>query len=51
MTPCLLILALLAFPATAGESEWLRFRGPNGTGVADDRPLPAEFGPARKVGG
>ena len=49
MTPCLLILALLAFPATAGESEWLRFRGPNGTGVADDRPLPADFGPARNV--
>jgi outer membrane protein assembly factor BamB len=27
-----------------GTNEWLQFRGPNGTGVAEDRTLPAEFG-------
>jgi outer membrane protein assembly factor BamB len=26
------------------SNEWLRFRGPNGTGVAEGSPLPAEFG-------
>jgi outer membrane protein assembly factor BamB len=48
MRACLIVLsvALLA-PAAAGE--WLRFRGPNGSGVADGKPLPREIGPAKNV--
>ncbi len=33
-----------AAPAT---NEWLRFRGPNGAGVAEGFTLPAEFGPRK----
>jgi len=29
--------------------DWPRFRGPNGSGVADGQPLPAEFGPERNL--
>jgi outer membrane protein assembly factor BamB len=46
----LLAIALLAAWLSATDNEdWSRFRGPNGAGVADDRALPAEFGPARNV--
>ena len=27
-------------------SDWTRFRGPNGTGVAEGGELPVDFGPA-----
>lgn len=30
-------------------AEWARFRGPNGTGVADARALPSEVGPDKNV--
>lgn len=30
-------------------ADWPQFRGPNGAGVADDRPLPAEFSPTQNV--
>ncbi|MBI3693954.1 MAG: PQQ-binding-like beta-propeller repeat protein [Acidobacteria bacterium] len=30
-------------------AEWNRFRGPNGSGVAETSGLPAEFGPAKNV--
>jgi outer membrane protein assembly factor BamB len=33
----------------AGPTEWTRFRGPNGTGVADTTPLPTDFGPDKHV--
>src|SRR6266850_386338 len=29
--------------------EWPRFRGPNGSGVADDQKPPVEFGPDKNV--
>ena len=32
-----------------GASDWTRFRGPNGAGVAETGPLPVEFGPASNV--
>ena len=33
-----------------GSSNWTRFRGPNGSGVADDvGPLPTRFGPETNV--
>jgi outer membrane protein assembly factor BamB len=41
----LLIVASLPGPA----DEWARFRGPNGSGVADVTGLPVEFGPTRNV--
>jgi outer membrane protein assembly factor BamB len=45
-----LVLAVLAAgAAAANETDWSRFRGPNGAGVGDERPLPTEFGPDRNV--
>jgi len=41
-------LALLA-AAPLGAADWPRFRGPNGDGVADDRPLPGSLAPDRAV--
>jgi outer membrane protein assembly factor BamB len=35
--------AALAVPAAA--DNWPRFRGPNGTGTADDKTIPVEWGP------
>ena len=31
------------------DPDWSRFRGPNGTGIADTSGLPSEFGPAKNV--
>jgi outer membrane protein assembly factor BamB len=33
----------------ASDTDWSRFRGPNGTGVSNTSGLPAEFGPAKNV--
>ncbi|HET7114291.1 MAG TPA: PQQ-binding-like beta-propeller repeat protein, partial [Pyrinomonadaceae bacterium] len=33
----------------ARTNEWLQFRGPNGTGVADGFALPADIGPGKNV--
>src|SRR5215831_19952056 len=33
----------------APNEDWSRFRGPNGTGVANVTGLPTEFGPAKNV--
>src|SRR3954447_6803393 len=38
-----LLLANVAWP------QWDRFRGPNGTGVAEGGALPAEFGPKKNL--
>ena len=35
--------------AGEGDSQWSRFRGPNGSGVADTEGLPIEFGPDKNV--
>jgi len=36
-------------PDAASTNEWLQFRGPNGTGVADGFTLPAEFGATKNL--
>jgi outer membrane protein assembly factor BamB len=42
--------ALVASLLVAGaDPDWSRFRGPNGTGVANTSGLPAEFGPAKNL--
>jgi outer membrane protein assembly factor BamB len=41
------LLALTIAPLAGGD--WTRFRGPNGSGVADDAPLPREIGPDKNV--
>src|SRR5260221_13137616 len=33
----------------ASDPDWSRFRGPNGTGVANTSGLPSEFGPSKNV--
>ena len=47
----LVLIASVALGAVlpARESDWTRFRGPNGTGVSDATGLPTEFGPAKNV--
>ena len=35
--------------AATNETDWSRFRGPNGAGVADAAPVPSEFGPGQNV--
>lgn len=43
-------LGLLACAATAGDhAPWPRFRGPNGSGVADQEKPPIEIGPEKNV--
>ena len=44
-----LALVLLAACAPLGAADWPRFRGPNGAGVADDRPLPSSLAPDKAV--
>lgn len=38
---------LMAGPSLAGE--WTQFRGPNASGLSDERNLPVEFGPTKNV--
>jgi outer membrane protein assembly factor BamB len=49
MRHALVVLALMAAGASAGAADWARFRGPNGSGVADGAALPPEIGPAKNV--
>lgn len=54
-----LTILVVSFPAYAQNSnhpaspaatnEWLQFRGPNGSGVADGLSLPAQFGPTKNL--
>lgn len=46
-----LLLGLFLAPAVSGlaDEEWSRFRGPNGSGVAETAGLPTEFGPEKNV--
>src|SRR5574338_1559042 len=50
-----MVMFILLFVVAAGvlapsnETDWSRFRGPNGTGIADTAATPAEFGPDRHV--
>jgi outer membrane protein assembly factor BamB len=43
-----LFLALL-LSTPASDTDWSRFRGPNGSGISDTKGLPAEFGPDKNV--
>ncbi len=45
----LLVLITLAASLAASGTDWSRFRGPNGNGVAESTGLPAEFGPEKNV--
>jgi outer membrane protein assembly factor BamB len=40
---------LLAALLMASTTDWSRFRGPNGTGIAETTALPSEFGPEKSV--
>jgi outer membrane protein assembly factor BamB len=41
------LLALVT--AAASDTDWSRFRGPNGSGISATKGLPAEFGPDKNV--
>ena len=43
------LLAALAFPVQSPAADWPRFRGPNGTGVAESSALPDRIGPDKHV--
>ncbi len=49
MSQMLAIVLMLAAAASGPGEEWSRFRGPNGSGVAETGALPADFGPTRNV--
>ena len=44
-------LAILVLCAAAGfaADDWLQFRGPNSSGVSNNKNLPVEFGPTKSV--
>ena len=44
-----ILLTLTLALAAATDPTWSRFRGPNGTGIADVTGLPTEFGPTKNV--
>jgi len=48
MKLAILVLAA-AVSFAASDTDWSRFRGPNGTGVSNTSGLPAEFGPDKNV--
>ena len=43
------LVAALSFSAQTHAADWPRFRGPNGTGVAESSALPDSIGPDRHV--
>ncbi len=49
--PTVMLFALVAMSVSVvcGQSRWPQFRGPSGTGVADDGKLPIHFGPKKNV--
>jgi outer membrane protein assembly factor BamB len=47
--PCLLGVFVFSNGALGTAADWARFRGPNGSGVAETTGLPVEVGPARNV--
>jgi outer membrane protein assembly factor BamB len=46
---CSVLAFALSAGVTASESEWTRFRGPNGTGISDTTGLPSDFSPTARV--
>ncbi|MEE8452366.1 MAG: PQQ-binding-like beta-propeller repeat protein [Thermoguttaceae bacterium] len=49
LTIASLSVALLAAASLADAADWLRYRGPQGTGVATDAPLPATWSAEENV--
>ena len=45
----LVAIAAVLFSIGASDPDWSRFRGPNGTGIANTTGLPSEFGPDKNV--
>jgi outer membrane protein assembly factor BamB len=45
----LIAFSVIALALAASDPDWSRFRGPNGTGVANTTGLPSEFGPSTNV--
>jgi outer membrane protein assembly factor BamB len=45
----ILLLASIALQTAHAESPWPQFRGPNGSGIAEDQKPPVEFGPDKNV--
>jgi outer membrane protein assembly factor BamB len=45
----LLLLAALAVAAAAPAADWPQFRGPNGSGVSDEKGLPLEWSATKNV--
>ena len=45
----LTVLLAWVFVAAGTDTDWSRFRGPNGSGVSETKGLPAEFGPDKNV--
>ena len=43
------VLLAVMTVAAASDTDWSRFRGPNGSGVSQTKGLPAEFGPDKNV--
>ena len=48
MKLAILVLAA-AVSFTASDTDWSRFRGPNGTGISNTSGLPTDFGPDKNV--
>ena len=51
MSQTLAVVLMLAAAAAGPDEDWSRFRGPNGSGVAETGALPADFGPTRTSSG
>lgn len=49
MRTCSFLFTLLALTAGLRAADWPRFRGPNGTGVAETTGLPDSIGPEKNV--
>ncbi|MFN0077795.1 MAG: PQQ-binding-like beta-propeller repeat protein [Prosthecobacter sp.] len=49
MKVCLTTALLFSFSLHAADSNWPRFRGPNGSGVSEAGMPPVEFGPQKNV--
>src|SRR5688572_4094563 len=56
LAPGLSVIAILALAAGAAAlaqtrrtPDWIRFRGPNGSGVSTATNIPTEFGPGKNV--
>ena len=45
----LIALLALALATPSSDTDWSRFRGPNGSGISETKGLPAEFGPDKNV--